>query len=359
MAVTNELLKKWRGFSARLRYNRVGICLPPPPEETHQVFHMPTILIVDDSATDRRLAGGLLGQIDEMKIEYAVDGGDALVKMELHVPDIVVTDLDMPSINGLELVEVIHKAYPMTPVILMTARGSEDIAVKALRAGASSYVPKRLLNHQLSETVKQVLQAARHDRAHLRLMRRVTRQEVEFVIENDLELVSSMVQYLQDLAFAMGVCDESDRVRIGVALQEALTNASLHGNLELCSDLREQNHRAYYDLAIQRTKSLPWSSRRIHVTGKLTAESAEFVIRDEGPGFNPERLPDPTDPVNLERPCGRGLLLIHSFMDEVRHNAVGNEVVLIKRRHRKDEADDVNLESDVIDPMKNGRKLDL
>ena len=69
---------------------------------------MPTILIVDDSATDRRLAGGLLGQIEDVQLEYAVDGGDALLKMELHIPDVVVTDLDMPSINGLELVEVLR-----------------------------------------------------------------------------------------------------------------------------------------------------------------------------------------------------------------------------------------------------------
>jgi CheY-like chemotaxis protein len=273
---------------------------------------MPTILIVDDSATDRRLAGGLLGQIDDVRVEYAIDGGDALIQMELHVPDIVVTDLDMPSINGLELVEVIRKAYPVIPIILMTAQGSEDIAVRALRAGASSYVPKRTLNLQLSETVQQVLQAARLDRGHLRLMRRLVRQEIEFVIENDLELVSSTVQYLQDTAFAMGVCDESDRLRIGVALQEALTNASFHGNLELSSTLREGDHRLYYDMAMQRASLPPWSTRRIYVTGRFTADEAEFRIRDDGPGFNPDCLPDPTDPANLERPCGRGLLLIQA-----------------------------------------------
>jgi len=293
---------------------------------------MPTILIVDDSATDRRLAGGLLGQLDNAHIEYAVDGGDALLKMELHVPDIVVTDLDMPSINGLELVEVIRKAYPVTPVILMTAQGSEDIAVKALRAGASSYVAKRHLSQQLSETVRQVLQAAHVDRAHMRLMRRLVRQEIEFVIENDAELVSSLVQFLQDTTFAMGICDESDRLRIGVALQEALTNASYHGNLELNSSLREHDHRAYYELAVQRAAALPWSSRRIYVTGQFASEQVAFQIRDDGPGFDPTGLPDPTDPANLERSCGRGLLLMHSFMDEIKHNSVGNEVRLIKRK---------------------------
>ena len=104
---------------------------------------MPTILIVDDSATDRRLAGGLLGQIDDVSLEYAVDGGDALLKMELHVPDIIVTDLDMPSINGLELVEVGSKGVPGH------AGDPNDGSQEAKRSPSrrysrrSSYVPKR------------------------------------------------------------------------------------------------------------------------------------------------------------------------------------------------------------------------
>ncbi|WP_373653570.1 response regulator [Schlesneria sp. DSM 10557] len=293
---------------------------------------MPTILVVDDSTTDRLRAGGLLTQVDGVSVEYATDGNDALTKMGEHVPDLVVTDLDMPAINGLELVKVIGEIHPFVPVILMTARGSEEIAVRALKAGAASYVSKRKLNLHLAETATQVLQAAQHNRAQLRLKQRLSRKEVEFSLENDQELISSMVQYLQDQVMEMGVCDESDRVRIGVSLQEALTNACFHGNLELCSSLRETDHRAYYDLALERVKSLPWSARRIHVTGRFTRDEVEFVIRDDGFGFDRSCLLDPTDPENLERPCGRGLLLMHTFMDEVNYNSVGNEVRLIKRR---------------------------
>ena len=293
---------------------------------------MPTVLIVDDSATDRLRAGGLLDQLDDFSIEYAVDGSDALVKMELHVPDMVITDLDMPELNGLELVAVMRKSYPIVPVVLMTARGSEDIAVQALRAGAASYVPKRLLNSQLAETVRQVFLVSREDRGRIRLMRRMAAQQVCFDIENDQELVTSLVQYLQHHAACMGVCDDGDRIRTGVALQEALTNASFHGNLEVSSALREIDHRAYYDLARERTVLPPYSQRLIHVSATYTHDEAEFCIRDEGPGFDRSSLPDPTDPANLERPCGRGLLLMQTFMDEVKYNVAGNEVTMIKRR---------------------------
>lgn len=292
---------------------------------------MPTILVVDDSATDRTLAGGLIAEHSEFDVEFAENGSDAIIKLELHVPDLVVTDMDMPELNGLELVSVIRKAYPLVPVVLMTARGSEELALQALRAGAASYVPKRQLAAELLETVHQVYSAAREDRGRIRLMRRMTEQQVQFTIENDPELISSLVQYLKDGAAGMGICDEGERVRTGVALQEALTNASLHGNLELDSSLREKDHREYYELARSRMELLPYSGRRIHVTARYSLDAAEFTIRDEGPGFNRSNLPDPTDPTNIERPCGRGLLLMQTFMDEVRYNAVGNEVTMIKR----------------------------
>lgn len=293
---------------------------------------MAMILVVDDSLTDRRLAGGLLSKCDGIEVQYAIDGRDALDKIELHLPDLVVTDLNMPELNGLELVKAIRCTYPLVPVILMTAQGSEQIAVEALQTGAASYVPKQRLAHELVPTMQQVLEAAQANRAHARLMRRVRAQHIEFAIENQQDLISSLVQYLQDGARGMGVCDDAERIRVGVALQEALINACFHGNLEVSSTLREQDHRAYYDLASARSRETPYAQRKIYVSVQYSPESAVYVIRDEGPGFDPTQLPDPRDPQNLEKPSGRGLLLMHTFMDEVRYNGSGNEVTMVKRR---------------------------
>ena len=63
------------------------------------------------------------------------------------------------------------------------------------------------------------------------------------------------------------------------------------------------------------------------------ADEVTYVVRDEGPGFNPAELPDPTDPANAERPSGRGLLLIRTFLDSVSHNPAGNEITMVKRFH--------------------------
>ncbi len=111
-----------------------------------------------------------------------------------------------------------------------------------------------------------------------------------------------------------------------------MTNAVLHGNLELSSELRESDEKQYYRLAAERRSQPPWCNRRVFVSATLTPQEAIFVVRDEGPGFDPELLPDPTDPANLGRVSGRGLLLIQTFMDRVEHNERGNQITMVKRR---------------------------
>jgi C4-dicarboxylate-specific signal transduction histidine kinase len=110
-------------------------------------------------------------------------------------------------------------------------------------------------------------------------------------------------------------------------------NAMHHGNLELSSDLRQGDERAYHQMAAERVKQSPFCDRRVHVVAKDTPEGSTYIVRDEGPGFDPRQLPDPLDPANLEKVSGRGLLLIRAFMDEVRHNVKGNEITMIKRAH--------------------------
>ena len=293
---------------------------------------MTTVLVVDDSATDRKLAGGLLERHSNWVVRYASDGRAALDELELHLPDLVVTDLTMPELNGLELVQAIKRDYPLIPVILMTAKGNEEIAVQALQQGAASYVPKRLLAQELPEIAERVLAVSREERTHARVVNRLMHSDLQFTLENDLSLILSMVSYLRQGVSQMRFCDDTDRLRLCIALEEALVNAYYHGNLEVSSKLREVDHKAYYELARQRCQQAPYRDRQIHVRASISRHEACFVIRDDGPGFSPQSLPDPTEPEYLDRPCGRGILLMRTFMDKVSYNDTGNEVTLIKLR---------------------------
>ncbi|NQU24842.1 MAG: response regulator [Candidatus Nealsonbacteria bacterium] len=292
---------------------------------------MVTILTVDDSAVDRRLVGGLLEKEADFRIEYAAHGVEALEKLACETPDLVVTDLMMPRMNGLELVTAIRQQYPLVPVILMTSKGSEEIAVEALQRGAASYVPKRTLAERLLDTIRNVLAVSGGQRRRSQLMGCIARSELTFVLENDCDLFRPLVTHLQENVVDMGICDDTECTRIGVALEEALANALYHGNLEVGSELRGEDDRAYHALVKQRLGEPAYCDRRIRVEASLSRDRATFAICDEGLGFDPSTLPDPTDPANIERACGRGVLLMRTFMDDVIYNDVGNAVTLTKR----------------------------
>lgn len=134
---------------------------------------MTRILIVDDSAIDRKLAGSQIEKHTDWTIEYATNGLEGLEAIRRDQPDLVLTDMQMPEMDGLELCQAVRREFPGVSVILMTARGSEEIAMEALQAGAASYVPKRSLRLQLVETARRVLSARQDDRVQREVLRRM------------------------------------------------------------------------------------------------------------------------------------------------------------------------------------------
>ncbi len=276
------------------------------------------------------VAEGLLKEDRDLDTTCVADGVAAIASIEADRPDLVLTDLIMPEMNGLEVVAVVRERFPELPVILMTSQGSEEIAVRALREGAASYVPKQRLAKSLLGTVLDVLDLAVRRRAEETVLASLERSDSTFRIDNRQELVRPLVNHLQDTMALMGLCDEAERMQVGVALTEAMNNALEHGNLEVDSSIREDDLERYFELVRLRRTVVPYRDRRIHVEARLDRDSARFVIRDEGPGFDPSSLPDPRDPANLDRPSGRGVLLIRLFMDEVLFNERGNEITMVK-----------------------------
>jgi CheY-like chemotaxis protein len=291
---------------------------------------MATVLVVDDSQVDRRRAGGLLERSGQWDLVYAENGLTALESVRKSAPDVVVTDLQMPELDGLGLVRVLARDFPLIPVILLTGQGSETIAVEALETGAASYVPKREVQ-LLPETVERVFTIAGERRQRASLRRCLKSLRCEYELGNEPGLLTSLVAELQSYLVEMGIFSDSERLRIGVALEEALLNAAYHGNLEVSSELREHDYALYYETARQRAKANPYRDRRVVVQVELSDRGVTYVITDEGQGFSPGALPDPTDPSNLERSSGRGVLLMRTFMDRVEYNAKGNAVTLVKQ----------------------------
>lgn len=126
----------------------------------------------------------------------------------------------------------------------------------------------------------------------------------DYLITSDLAEARAIQQQIEQLLHERQI-HEHDLFGIKLALEEALINAIKHGN------------------QMDRNK-------KIHIGFQLMADHFEVRISDEGPGFDPEDVPDPTAVENLERPCGRGLMLMRHYMSEVFYEARGTIVIMRK-----------------------------
>jgi len=290
---------------------------------------MAKILLVNESASDRRHTADLLQQDGNVEVIYA-SGPEALSAVERLSPDVILAALPTEGTDFLGVLQNIHFRYPSLPIILMTAEAVAPVLSKALQQGAISFVPKVNLSRYLAQTLDHMLARSQTDRSQ-RLVGYLCQSEYSFSLENDPSLIAPLVAHLQERAARLEGMDETARVQLGVALHEGLLNAMYHGNLEISSDLREGGESAFLAAAEQRRNSSPHRDRRVHVKATMTPSEAVFVIRDEGPGFDPETIPDPTAPANLSKASGRGILLMRTFVDDMHYNATGNELTLVKR----------------------------
>ncbi len=291
---------------------------------------MARVLIVEDSPDQALLITRLLESAG-YAAEVADDAAAALKAIGRDPPDLVATDLVMPGMDGLELVEKVRAEHPYVPVVLMTAVGTGEIAVEALRRGAASYVHKGRLFEDLLPTVEKTLELAREKREQERIHECLEQSTLTYRLENDQSLVVPLVSHIQDSIQAIRpALDEGQLMQIGVALQEALLNAMHHGNLEVSSELRQNGSEAYHRKIEERLREPRYADRRVRLSVRLSRERLECEVLDEGPGFDLSQVPDPTNPENLLKASGRGLYLILAFMDEVSHNATGSEIRMVK-----------------------------
>src|SRR5262249_41632397 len=161
-----------------------------------------------------------------------------------------------------------------------------------------------------------VLEVIQANRGHQRVLECLRQSELQFVLDNDPSLIPHLIGHLRENLLGMRLCNENELIRGGMALREALMNAIWHGNLELSAASPEEPEPANDQLVAERRQRLPYRDRRVHLLVKESPNEVVYVIRDEGPGFNPSLLSDLRDPATWDKFGERGLVLIRTFMDE-------------------------------------------
>jgi two-component system, OmpR family, response regulator len=275
------------------------------------------ILIVDDDPDVHRLLTLALDETDYY-FESAFDGIEGLKKVEDAPWDLVITDVIMGGMDGLELLERVRRIRPDMPVVVMTVDSTAEKVVSAIRGNAFSWFRKPFEAQAVREMVESALSKSRL-KYDIEVLSASPRW-LELRLRCDLETATRALQFVREMEPEL---PEAEREKVALAFREILFNAVEHGG---------------------------GNDPNVHVTVTyMRADGALlFRVRDPGPGFSFDKLRHSalSNPVDSPaehaknrdelgmRPGGFGILLTRAFVDELLYNEKGNEAMLIKYMHR-------------------------
>lgn len=142
--------------------------------------------------------------------------------------------------------------------------------------------------------------------------------------------IEPTVEYLRQKAVHGGACQESRSGKLMIALHEAITNAVVHGNLGVSSELKEQGGNAFAEALAQRSADPVFAERVVDIVVDCDADTCRWIITDEGGGFDVERVLArcQSDDPELLLASGRGIVMMKSLLDDVRYELGGRRAIL-------------------------------
>ena len=167
------------------------------------------VLVVDDELNICQSCKKILEKID-FKVLYALNGYDALKMMEAEPFDIVITDLKMSSLGGMEVLQRVKEAYPDTPVIVITGYASVSSAIEVMKMGAMDYLPKPFTPDELRAIVRQ----AGNERAVRLQNRKLQEQQLKEARSLSHQLIGSSPKIRQVITMIQKVAPTDSTVLI-------------------------------------------------------------------------------------------------------------------------------------------------
>jgi len=254
------------------------------------------ILIVDDQDDLSTVLTGEFSKLGHLiKVVESRDEAVAFIKDENF--DLIITDLD-----GEHLTNKDDETDEITclPEAVPDSRSN----IKAFKICVSNNKNNEFTEDELKNFIETTLnyKAKFVDQKEIVQSRH---EKIEFEIPSLISLMHSILDYLMKRVEKIGVVN-SENSNLFIALDEAFVNAVKHGNK--------------FD-----------ATKLLRITAEVSPKEARFTIEDEGEGFNVAEIPDPTNVENLFKTSGRGVLIIHNIMDEVRYNERGNRLEMIKK----------------------------
>lgn len=243
-------------------------------------------------------------------------------------PDMVLTDIRMPGASGLDLLRWVTSEYPGIPVAIISGHADMHAAIEALRHGAIDLLIKPFDSGDLRGVLRRA-QSLRKQSGPSTAM--VASHEGRMELRSDPDQVPEVSAWISQLLPA--AAGRSSRQAVVLGLNEALTNAIVHGNLEVASALKEEpDGWERYESAIRSARQHPLrGTRTVELRFHLNSDKIRLEVEDRGHGFTPPSEHAERDPLDMLMSSGRGITLIRHVMDEVEWNERGNSIIMTKR----------------------------
>ncbi len=254
------------------------------------------ILIVDDHDDLSTVLTHEFSKLGHL-VELCESRDEAVSLIENKNFDLIITDLDGEHLTSKSSDTDEIKCLPEN--VSDSRRG-----IKAFKICVSNFQNNKVDDEQLKNFIETTLNHKARFIDQKEIVQNL-REKIEFEIPSVISVMHAILDYLIKRVEKIGVVN-AESSNLFVALDEAFVNAVKHGNK--------------FDAA-----------KMVRISAEVSAVEARFTIEDEGEGFDVNGIPDPTDPENLFKISGRGVLIIHNVMDEVRYNERGNRLEMIKR----------------------------
>lgn len=271
------------------------------------------ILIVDDDPAIHPLLTAAI-EAPDRRIDSASDGLAGLRCVEETPYDLVMTDVNMPGLDGMALLERIREVRPETRVVVMTVASTPEGVVRAIRERAFAYFSKPFTIDAVADMVARALDSTSTEDDIEVLSARPTWLALR--LRCKMETADRILQFLRELGMDLPPVDQE---KIATAFRELLMNAIEHGG--------------GFD-----------PEKKVTITYVRAERAIIYFVRDPGQGFSFQNLAHAAvaNPLDLplehaavreklgKRPGGYGIFLTRGLVDELIYNQTGNEVVLIK-----------------------------
>jgi CheY-like chemotaxis protein/anti-sigma regulatory factor (Ser/Thr protein kinase) len=292
------------------------------------------ILLVDDCPEIVDSLASILA-INNYIVDTACNGSEALRKLRKNMYDVVVCDIDMPGMNGLDFLERIRMDGRNQDVILMTGFLQQEYFIRAIRLGASDFISKPIDTNQLLKSIEAIIAKIISRDNVDKILSDLDQAQLSCVIDplkfSGHGIAKMLSPFLhQNLRLSHDTLNE-----LLICADEMLHNAFIHGVLELTPEQRQYDHAQMQEIIKARLNLPEIRTRRIRFSMSLDQyeDTICIVVEDDGAGFDYQAWLDRLSGMDLLSldSWGRGLAMLYYLSDKLDFANGGRQVRVIRK----------------------------